>query len=40
MPRSELAVTLDELSGHLFAARALDSELRDLVDAGRRTGRE
>ncbi|MFF0389319.1 universal stress protein [Kitasatospora sp. NPDC004615] len=31
VPRSELASTLDEVSGRLFAARALDAELRGLV---------
>ncbi|OKJ16880.1 universal stress protein [Kitasatospora sp. CB01950] len=31
VPRPELAHTLDELSGRLFAARALDAELRGLV---------
>ncbi|MFF2627826.1 universal stress protein [Kitasatospora griseola] len=31
VPRPELATALAEMTGHLFAARALDAELRSLV---------
>ncbi|MEV4558317.1 universal stress protein [Kitasatospora sp. NPDC049285] len=31
VPRSELQVAFDELSGHPFAARALEAELRELT---------